>query len=133
MRKKSYQLRPGNTKSGVNAIELIQNVFLNDQSQIKRKYKFYDFFRADSAYCIQEIIKELLAKGVHFSITAHDGVTRWKSQMKKQGINWQPWLYSEEEKEKANKRGQKLPRIEVGESCGLQLGRKKKRQGLFFP
>ena len=128
-----YQLRPGNTKSGVNAVELIENTFRDDLTQVERRAKGRDLFRADSAYCNQEIIKKLLDKGVRFTITAHDGVTRWKTLMKNQGIHWLPWVYSEKDKLKAKKKGKELPRVELGRVLWTPGWSKKDGSKLVFP
>ena len=109
-----YQLRPGNTKSGIDAMALIENTFSNNtKTQQKRRNDFYDFFRADSAYCTEEIIKGLLKRGLHFTITAHDGWTGWKKAMKESGLQWQPWVYSQKELEIAENKGKELPRVEI--------------------
>lgn len=108
-----FQLRPGNTRSGVDAESLIRQSFVDQKTQMKRKYQFKDFFRADSAYCKQDVIKALLDLGVHFTLTAHDGTTQWKSRMVKEGLVWIDWVYSEEEKEKALNKNLALPKIQV--------------------
>jgi hypothetical protein len=38
---------------------------------------------------------------VQFSITAHDGTTGWKDLLGSSGVDWQPWIYSEEELKKS--------------------------------
>jgi hypothetical protein len=53
-------------------------------------------------------------KGLQFTLTAHDGTTNWKSQMEREGIEWQPWVYSEKEQKEAQVKKMELPRIEVG-------------------
>jgi len=128
-----YQLRPGNTKSGVAAIELIDNTFRDDISQQERRSKAKHFFRADSAYCNQEIIKKLLEKGVRFTITAHDGVTRWKKLMKDQGIQWTPWVHCEKDRLKAEKKGKELPRVELGRVLWTPGWSQKEGSKLVFP
>lgn len=42
-----FQLRSGNTKSGVDAESLIRQSFEDYKTQIERRFKFQDFFRAD--------------------------------------------------------------------------------------
>lgn len=108
-----FQLRPGNTKSGVDSESLIRQSFNDEKTQVQRKFGKKDFFRADSAYCKQDVIKALIELGVQFTLTAHDGTTGWKDLLQNTGVHWQPWIYSEEEIQKANQRKQELPKIEV--------------------
>lgn len=108
-----FQLRSGNTKSGVDAEILIRQSFLDGKKQIERKFKFEDFFRADSAYCKQDVIKTLTELGVQFTMTAHDGTTNWKSLLEKTGVDWQDWVYTKEELERAAGKQQRLPQIQI--------------------
>lgn len=108
-----FQLRPGNTKSGVDAESLIRQSFTDGKMQVERKFQFNDFFRADSAYCNQSILKTLVELGVSFTLTAHDGTTGWKDLLDNTGVDWQDWVYSQAELEKAQSKGQELPKIQV--------------------
>lgn len=110
----SVWLRSGNTKSGTQAAEQMDLIFRDDLNQLSRKRSGEYFFRADSAYCNQEVIKKCMKKGLFFTLTAHDGTTGWKSQLEEAGVDWQPWEYSKEEIEKATKQGKTLAKIEVG-------------------
>jgi len=110
----SVWLRPGNTKSGTMAAEQMDLIFRDDLNQLTRKRSGEYFFRADSAYCNQDVIKKCMSKGLLFTLTAHDGTTKWKSQLEETGIDWKAWEYSQEDIEKAAKRGKSLPRVEVG-------------------
>jgi hypothetical protein len=107
------QMRPGNTKSGVDAASAIERIFKDARSQMTRKREGVDYFRADSAYCYQEVFRSLLKMGVLFTVTANDATTHWKTQMKEEGLSWVEWVYSEEEKKKAIKQERELPRVEV--------------------
>jgi hypothetical protein len=107
------QMRPGNTKSGVDAAPAIERIFKDARSQLNRKREGLDYFRADSAYCYQEVIRSLLKMGVLFTLTANDATTHWKTQMKEEGLSWTEWVYSDEEKMKASKQERELPRVEV--------------------
>jgi hypothetical protein len=107
------QLRPGNTKSGVEAAALIRQSFLDGRYQIHRRLKQLDFFRADSAYCTQDVIKTCLELGTLFTITAHDGLTKWKTHMAKASLDWQPWVYPDEVLKKAERQKIALPRVEI--------------------
>lgn len=108
-----FQLRPGNTKSGVDSEPLIRQSFNDEKTQVQRKFGQKDFFRADSAYCKQDVIKALIELGVQFTITAHDGTTGWKDLLLNTGVHWQPWIYAEEEIQKAELKKTTLPKIEV--------------------
>lgn len=110
----SVWLRPGNTKSGTHAADQMDLIFRDDLNQLSRKRGGEYYFRADSAYCNQDVIKKCMGKGLFFTLTAHDGTTRWKTQLEETGIDWMPWEYSKEDLEKATVRGKELPKIEVG-------------------
>ena len=107
------QMRPGNTKSGTDAASFIEKIFLDGRTQLSRKREGKDFFRADSAYCHQEVIKSCMKRGLYFTLTAHDGTTGWKSKFAEAGLSWEPWVYSAEEIKKAKAREEELPKIEV--------------------
>ena len=102
-----FELRPGNTASGVGAV-----------NQIKRAFESYNYedkkyLSGDSAYCQQDIIKTCLALGVHFTFTAHQARTGWENHID-EITNWKAWEYSEKEIQEANERGRQLPELEVG-------------------
>ncbi len=128
-----FQLRSGNTKSGVDAESLIRQSFEDYKTQVQRRYKFQDFFRADSAYCNQSIIKTLLDLGIHFTLTAHDGTTHWKEQMEKEGLIWTDWVYTGEEIKKAELRGKLLPKVQVSRFYWVPEWSKKQESKLMFP
>jgi hypothetical protein len=107
------QLRPGNTKSGVDAVPLIYQSFGNTKNQRERRLSGKYFFRGDSAYCYQDVIKACLDLGVTFTLTAHDGTTKWKTLMEQEGLVWEPWEYSKEDIQRAHKQGRDLPRVEL--------------------
>lgn len=101
------QLRSGNTKSGVGAGELIRSSF-SPWGKEDEKY-----LRADAAYCNQEVIRTCLDLKVHFTLTANDATTGWRSHIN--GVtNWQKWQYSNDETERAGRKKQHLPSVEVG-------------------
>jgi hypothetical protein len=127
------QLRPGNTKSGVDAAPLIRQAFTDGQIQLHRKFKQQDFFRADSAYCTSEIIRTLLDLGVLFTITAHDGMTRWKSHMSKTGLDWRPWEFTKEDLDKFQARNQEPPRIEISRFYWTPKWSETEESKLVFP
>jgi hypothetical protein len=107
------QLRAGNTKSGVNAPELLRLSFEDGKKQRERRLWGKDYFRADSAYCNQFVIKTCLDLGLLFTITAHDGTTEWKTLMEKEPLIFKEWEYSKEEIERAQKLKIELPRVEL--------------------
>ncbi len=110
----SVLLRPGNTKSGTGAAEQLEKLLSDTLTQAERRRSQSFYFRADSAYCNQDVIKMCLKKGLLFTLTAHDGTTHWKERLEEEGIDWTPWTYSEEDTEKAKKKDLELPRIEAG-------------------
>ena len=101
------QLRSGNTKSGVEAPELIEHCFSG------MKFADEKYYRADSAYCYGEVVTTLVRLGVTYAIAAHDGTTGWRSQIDKI-TEWTPWIYTKEDQEKASKRRKELAKVELG-------------------
>lgn len=101
------QLRSGNTKSGVDAASLIEHCF--------RGFKFDEekYFRADSAYCYEEVLRTLIRLGVKYTIAAHDGTTSWRSYIN-EITSWEPWVYTEEEIKRAQIKKKELPVVELG-------------------
>jgi hypothetical protein len=107
------QMRPGNTKSGTDAASAIERIFQDARTQQLRRREGCDYFRADSAYCYQEVFRSLLKMGVLFTVTANDATTSWKTRMKEAGLSWTEWIYSEEEKQEALKKERELSKIEI--------------------
>lgn len=101
------QLRPGNTKSGVGARELIENAFS------PWGYRDEKYVSGDAAYCYQEVMRTCLRLHIHFTLTANDATTLWRSHLG-EITNWRSWEYSEEQQAKAQARRMVLPRVEVG-------------------
>ena len=101
-----FRLREGGTFSAVGAGTEIERIFSH------LDFKTEKHFRADSAYCNEEVIRACLRQGAFFTITAH-GNTLWESKIE-QVTNWTPWEYSEEELKEAAKKKKKLPEVEVG-------------------
>lgn len=128
-----FQLRAGNTKSGIDADKLIYQSFSDDKTQVQRKYQFEDFFRGDSAYCNQDVIKPLVDLGVLFSITAHDGTTNWKSLLEKTPVAWSEWKYSSEEIKIAQEKEIEIPRVELTRLHWSPGWSKKNGSKLVFP
>lgn len=101
------ELLPGNTKPGSTCVPMIERCFSG------LKFGEEKYFRADSAYCWQEPLRALIRLGVTYVIAANDATTGWKSHVD-EVTDWQPWVYSQEEREKAEKRKCALPTVEVG-------------------
>jgi hypothetical protein len=101
------ELAAGNTKPGSTCVPMIERCFSGLQFT-KEKY-----FRADAAYCWQDPLRALIRLGVTYVIAANDATTGWRSHVG-EVTGWTPWVYSEEEKQKAEKRKRSLPKVEVG-------------------
>lgn len=100
------ELRPGNTFSSTGAGAMIERIFSG------LAFRDEKHFRADSAFCNEEVIRACLAKGAKFTITAH-GNMGWEP-LAYDITNWAPWRYADEEIELAQKKKRELPRVEVG-------------------
>lgn len=101
-----YQLRSGATFSSVDAEKQIARVF-NDMKFQKEK-----FYSADSAFCNENVVSNLLSRGVKFTITAHDNMG-WRGMIDEID-KWEGWVFSEEELKKFEAKKQLPPRIELG-------------------
>jgi hypothetical protein len=101
-----FKLRQGGTFSAVGAPQEIRRIFSH------LKYGDEKHFRADSAYCNEEVIRACLSHGAHFTITAHGNIG-WEERLG-QITNWTPWKYTEEEIKIAQAKKQDLPEIELG-------------------
>jgi hypothetical protein len=101
------ELKAGNTKPGSTAAPFIEKCFSGLTFQEEK------FFRGDSAYCYEAVIRVLMRLGVSYTIAAHDGTTSWRDHLD-EIIEWRPWVYSEEEIKKAAKKGISLPIVELG-------------------
>ncbi len=128
-----FQLRPGNTRSGVDSEKLIRQSFNDTKTQVQRKFQLKDFFRADSAYCKQDVIKALIELGVQFTITANDATTKWKSLLEKTGVHWIAWVHSAEDIQKVEGKKQELPRIELTRMYWTPGWSETKDSKLMFP
>lgn len=103
------ELQPGNAKPGTGAAEFIDNVFRDNRNQRLRRLVGRDFFRGDSAYCNQSVIKKCIELGLQFTITAHKSTTQWDRTFSKVGLDWKDWEYSELDFKKAKSSGESLP------------------------
>jgi hypothetical protein len=102
-----FELRPGNTKSGVGAADQIRRAFSS--------YKFNDekYLSGDAAYCSQEIITTCMSVGAKFTFTANQATTGWENHIQ-EITDWQPYVYSASAKKYAADNNIKLPEIELG-------------------
>lgn len=101
-------LRPGNTFSSVGAAPMLEKIFSALPAEEEKH------FRGDSAFCNEEVIRACLLKKAKFTITAH-GNTGWEGELSEIS-SWAPWVYSEEELEKAAGKKRFLPKVELGSS-----------------
>jgi hypothetical protein len=103
------ELRAGNTFSSVGAPEMLQRIFSQVKDQKKKKY-----FRGDSAFCNEEVIRVCLQNKAIFTITAHGNIL-WEEALNRGEVKeWKAWVYSEEEKKAAEKAKTNLPVVELG-------------------
>jgi len=107
------ELCSGNTKPGDGAASFIERIFRDHRQQRMRRLEGRDFFRGDSAYCNQSVIRKCLELGLQFTLTAHKSTTQWDRTFSKQSLNWQPWQYSQEDLKKAHRASQVLPKAEI--------------------
>lgn len=129
----SYDLRSGNTKSGVRAAEQLISALLDQRSPRERRLTGDIFVRGDSAYYFKEMIQEASSRGALFTFTAHDGTTNWKDLMQEAYLDWKPWVYSEKETIKATERNTELPNIDVAHFYWPPPWSEKEGKKLVFP
>lgn len=108
------EIRPGNTKPGTGADAFIEQIFQDPRTQRVRNLEGKDFFRGDSAYCNQFVIRKCLSLGVHFTVTANKATTHWDQLLEKEGVDWKPWEYSKQDLDRAKKANHELPDSYVG-------------------
>ena len=105
----AMELRPGNTFSAAGAGDMIDQIF----SRVKKSRR-KNYFRGDSAFCNEEVMRACLLKGLIFTITAH-GNTLWEEAVALGRVTeWKAWKYIEEEIKAAEECKTTLPQIEVG-------------------
>ncbi|MCB0309507.1 MAG: IS1380 family transposase [Bdellovibrionales bacterium] len=130
---RGFDLREGNTKSGVGADWLLGQALNDGKKQYVRKFEGRTIVRADSAYCNQDVIKTLVKKGVLFTLTAHNGTTHWKDEFEQQGLSWTPWVYTDQQKELSEKKGKELPQVELARFHWSPKWSQKEESKLVFP
>jgi Transposase DDE domain group 1 len=102
-----FNLRPGNTKSGVDGPAQIRNAFRYWRKDEEK------YLRADSAYCYEEVFRTCLDLRSYFTITANQATTGWENHIE-EIVNWKVWEYTDKEKLKAAEQEKVLPTIESG-------------------
>lgn len=107
-------LRPGNTKSGTDADQMIRNIFDTALTLKLRHLLHNDYLRMDSAFCNEKTIRACIERGAHFTITAHKATTHWLKLLETQGVDWKPWIHNPDTVKKYEKASYPLPQVEVG-------------------
>lgn len=102
------ELRSGSTFSAVGADAMILKVM--DDVPNRREVQHY--YRGDSAFCNEDCLRAVQSKSLKGTVTAH-GNTGWATRISEVS-NWQPWQYTEKEKQKALETGRSLPVLDVG-------------------
>lgn len=108
------ELMPGNAKPGSGAVEFIEKIFRDHRNQRVRRLQGRDFFRGDSAYCNQGVIKKCMELGIQFTLTAHKSTTQWDRTFAGQAVDWRDWEYTKDDLERAKQSGQSLPQSQIG-------------------
>ena len=110
-----FSLRPGSTFSSTGAVEQLRSIV----EQIKAEPGFVGnknpiYYRADSAFCNEDVIRECLLQEIKFTITAH-GNLQWESFVRDNTTvtDWQEWVYTSAEIEESIARKRALPKVEV--------------------
>lgn len=107
-----FELRPGNTFSSQGAEVMLERAVRQIRSVAEDSTVIY--YRADSAFCNEGVIRSCLNLGIKFSITAH-GNMQWERYVRDhaEDADWQAWKHGAEEIEDSLKNKRKLPRVEV--------------------
>lgn len=101
-----FRLREGGTFSSVGAELEIDRIFKH------LPFKETKHFRADSAFCNEDVIKACIKRGSKFTITAH-GNTNYESHIGSI-TNWEPWKYTDAEIKWYKAKKKPLPEVELG-------------------
>ncbi len=108
----NMDLRGGGTFSSEGAPQMIRRIF-SGLKRVSHLEKPDLYFRADSAFCNEAVMRACLFEGVKFTLTAH-GNTGWEQEARAiPDEQWQPWEYSKEQIESSIKKKRALPRVEV--------------------
>lgn len=101
-------LRPGSTFSANGADKMILSVM----DSIPNRVQVQHYYRGDSAFCNEEDLRAAQSKSLKGTVTVH-GNTNWMQRVP-DVVNWQPWVYTVEQIQKAKESGKELPAIDVG-------------------
>lgn len=101
-------LRSGNTFSSEQSADMVFRVL----GDIPNRLDVQHYFRGDSAFSREDFIRSAQSRGLKGTLTAH-GNSGWENYIDEVN-NWQPWVYTEEEKKKALEAGRALPEVHVG-------------------
>lgn len=107
-----FELRGGSTFSSTGASAMLIRIV--EQIKIDAELKVPIFFRADSAFCNEEVISTCLHLGIKFTITAH-GNLQWEAFVRANttDTDWVPWVYTAQEIAESIVRERPLPQVEV--------------------
>ena len=101
-------LRPGSTFSANGADQMILRVM----DDIPNRAQVQHYYRGDSAFCNEDCLRAAQSKSLKGTVTAH-GNTGWEAKIE-DVTNWQPWVYTLEQIQKAEESGRSLPAVDVG-------------------
>jgi hypothetical protein len=91
---------------------MIDQIFSRLDSDPATK-KLDRYFRADSAFANEDVIRACLNRNARFSITAH-GNTGWEQEARAlPDFEWSDWVYSKDELDASIKKRKPLPRIQI--------------------
>lgn len=105
-------LRPGNTFSSVGAAPMIKQIFSKIKAHPELS-KVERYFRGDSAFCNESVVRACLNEAAKFTLTAHRNIG-WEQELKDVSCQqWQAWEYTAKQTAEALKKSKPLPKIEV--------------------
>lgn len=102
------ELRSGSTFSSVGADSMI----IRMMNEIPNRHEVQHYYRGDSAFCNEADLTAAQNKSLKGTVTVH-GNTKWEDEIANV-YNWQPWVYTLKEIQKAKELGRDLPKIDVG-------------------
>jgi len=108
----NMDLRAGNTFSSDGAADMIDRIFSSLRSHTWASTEKH-YFRGDSAFCNEEVMRSCIRQNAKFTLTAH-GNTGWEKEARSIPDElWSDWSYSVAEIEQAQRRKRKLPLIQT--------------------
>ena len=108
-----FELRSGNTYSSQGAEVMLERVVQELRESYDKQSKPI-YYRADSAFCNETVVRTCLRLGLKFTLTAH-GNMKWERFVREHAseADWQAWEYGEEEIQKSIEKKRPLPKVEV--------------------